>query len=150
MKFTRTLMLSLGLAVATGAASAEPAVAQCWDCQWGHLRDSEGDLCYNCTAGQTGVGVTECSTPACNRCYIDGDTCFVIVMLDGRTAPAEPIPVTTLDPQAFSAVYGSTWPIAHPRRAGETKRSCDGGILTKSYAATDENVIRSKMAQLRL
>ena len=154
MKLARILMLSLGLAVFAVAASAEPVVAQCWDCQFGHF---PGSNCANCVAGQSGLGVEECSTPACRHCNLEGNLCVVVSMLDGRDAPAgaleqfeSPVYTATIELHALGAAYGSVDFLATPRRAGEIRRSCDGGIISKRYAPAAVSAIRSETAQLRL
>ncbi|WP_423927552.1 hypothetical protein [Candidatus Palauibacter sp.] len=151
MKLARILMLGLGLAVFAGVASPEPVIAQCWDCQWGHFPDSD---CANCVAGQSGIGAKGCATPVCNLCDLSGDDCMVFSMLDGRAAPIEqfesPVHMAPIELQALSAAYGSTDPNAPRRRAGEIRRSCAGGIISKSYTVAEVNAIRKETAQLRL
>ncbi|WP_420633643.1 hypothetical protein [Candidatus Palauibacter sp.] len=156
MKLVRILMLGLGLAVFAGVASPEPVIAQfgafdCWDCQWGHFPDSG---CVNCTIGQSGLGAEGCATPRCLTCDLLGDDCMVTAMLDGRAAPIEqfesPVYTAPIELQALNAAYGSTDPIAPRRRAGEIKRSCDGGIISKSYTVAEVDAIRKETAQLRL
>ncbi len=151
MKIVRILMMGLGLAIFAGVASAEPVGAQCWDCQYGHFPDSP---CANCTAGQSGFGWENCGTPACGDCRLGGRPCMVFGMLDGRAAPDEqlesPVYTAPTELQALSAAYGSTDPIEARRRAGEIRRSCDGGIISRTYTVAEVNAIRRETAQLRL
>lgn len=153
MKLARILMLSLGLAAFAGVASAEPAAAQCWDCNFGYLSDEDGNKCAHCVAGQQGLGRDYCATPRCQTCRVGGPRCTVTVMLDGRAAPAVPterFEATSTEPQAAGVARGSTSPIAFPRQASETRRSCDGGIITKWYAPAKVSGIRGETAKLHL
>ncbi|WP_419163212.1 hypothetical protein [Candidatus Palauibacter sp.] len=93
-------------------------------------------------------------TPFCNLCDLSGEDCHVFSMLDGRAAPIEqfesPVYTAPIELQALNAAYGSTDPIAPRRRAGEIKRSCDGGIISKSYTVAEVDAIQKETAQLRL
>ncbi len=157
MKLARILMLGLGLAVFAGVASAEPAAAQCWDCQYGNLPDQDGNLCANCTADQSGLGMENCSTPECTQCHLGGRLCMVFSMLDGRAVPVAPVeqsevPVSVAsgELQAFTALYGSPAPVLASRRSSEVSRSCDGSIISRRYTATQVSTLRGETAQLRL
>ncbi len=152
MKRTRIFMLGFGLALFAGAMSAEPAVAQCWDCQFGNFPGSE---CANCVAGQFGIGAEDCATPECTDCVLGGRLCMVFTMLDGRAAPADQsdaLPsVASIDLHAFTAPYGSSHSIVTPRRTSEAhSRSCDGSIVSRRYTPIQVSALRSETAQLRL
>ena len=156
MKRTRILMLGLGFAILAGIASAEPAVAQCWDCIPGPGPISDpGRRCVFCEADDWGLGALECTTPECTRCTLGGGFCKVLggVMLDGRVSPPEPLesPATKWSAGASGALVlaidgGATgtpeWP--------ETRRSCDGGIISTPYSADEVSAVRTATAQLRL
>lgn len=156
MKRTRILMLALGLALFAGAAFAEPADAQCYDCQWGYLTDEDGNRCFNCTIGQAGFGVRECSTPECMDCDVgdDPEICLIFGMLDGRAAPTGqfelPRSGTPVELLTLNAPDGATGPVAPVRRTSEIRRSCDGSILEIWYTPAEVSAIRSETAQLRL
>lgn len=165
MKLARILMLSLGLAVVAGAAFAEPADAQfvpgtglsgCWDCIDGP-GDGELSSCYYCSAMAIGMGNTDCSTPECRDCWLPGDWCFVFLVLDGRVAPAEGRQVVLADAAAGKAI--PTVSTVHRPLADSLSgqwvdatvtRSCDGGIISKSYSAAEVLVVRGATARLQL
>ena len=160
MKLTRILMLGLGLAVFAGAASAEPAVAQCWDCIPGP-GDGSHQECWYCSADRPGAGSTDCATPYCQACVtFPGGPCFtpILVMLDGRTArPTGPEPDrldTLAETLGTSAV---AWPaassanlVAEGESAADTRRSCDGGIISRWYSPQRAHAVRDAMGRLRL
>lgn len=165
MKRTRVLMLGLGLALFAAAMSAEPAVAQfvpstglsgCWDCTDGP-GDDERASCYYCSAMDIGMGNTDCATPECHDCWLPGDWCLVFLVLDGRVAPVERRQVVLADAGAGRAI--PTVSTVHKPFASSSKgqwvdatvtRSCDGGIISKSYSAVEVLVARGATARLRL
>ena len=156
MKLARILMLGLGLAIFAGAASAEPAVAQCWDCIQGP-GDDEHSYCEYCSNGQWGLGVESCATPACQDCDLSGYVCEVYMMLDGRVAPKGPpespllgAPGEAIGLPAFSASNASAGPVSTPSDFHETTRSCDGEIISRWYSASEVLARRSATSKLMI
>lgn len=153
-------MLALGFAILACLATAGSAVAQevaqdgastCWTCfRW------EGDGCMYCSAdGPTGFA-DHCSTPRCGRCRLNG-LCVFFVTHDGRVSPPESEkalgPTTPHEADAMSAISRVppfTVVSAPTGRAAATRRSCDGGIISKWYSRADESQIRAATSQLRL
>ncbi len=159
MKRMRTVFLGLGLALLAGLSLSDSAAAQCSGCGVVVELDRHGDISTwtHCRLGLAS-GHDSCATP--NRYTCDmGESCSteLAVMLDGRAAPADsreyPAREVLVDvgaPTAFSAAYASLNPPSEFRDSAETRRTCDDGIISRSYSRSETSAIRSATAQLRL
>lgn len=161
MKRTRTLFLGLGLALLAGVSFTDSAAAQCQGCGVVVERDEDGNI-FTWTHCRHGLesGHDSCTTPEINRCELSGGGCSMelAVMLDGRAAPRQSpeyspsqVLLAVGAPTTFFASYVSLDdPPSGFRDPGETRRSCDGGIVSRSYLPGETSAIRSATAQLRL
>ncbi|WP_419862008.1 hypothetical protein [Candidatus Palauibacter sp.] len=159
MKMMRTVFLGLGLALVAGVSFADHAAAQCSGCGVSVERDEDGNIFTwtYCTFGLES-GSDSCSTPAPTECDLGGACpAEIAVMLDGRAAPRQSPEYAALEalvdvgvPTAFSASYASLAPPSGFQDSAKTRRSCDGGIVSKSYLQSETSAIRSATAQLRV
>ncbi len=155
MKAKGILLLGFAAAISGLALASEPAAAQCWSCGYGGMWvEDEGKwkICRICTGGDEGhIG---CGTPKCSTCWNLG-ACSIQLSLDGRSAgpelPEAPVLGEPGDVGAFVAIFASAaHALVTPSNAPKTRRSCDGGIVSKWYSAGDILAARQTTAHLRL
>ena len=155
MKAIRIVLLGFAAAIFTMALEPEAAAAQCWTCDRAFMYDWDEDryrICYHCSGDRTGYA--DCGTRTCTGCWNLG-TCGVAAALDGRSA-APDVPETTNfeQPSEAGAFLATFTPADHgptpPTYGRQTRRSCDGGIISKWYSAGAMSVARGATARLRL
>ncbi|WP_419161134.1 hypothetical protein [Candidatus Palauibacter sp.] len=153
MKATRIFLLGFVAAIFAMALTFEHAAAQCWTCTGGFmLVDDDWKWCGVCTGGDEGA--KNCGMSSCNGCWALGP-CSVQLSLDGRSAAPEVPEPPSFDQPGGAAAFVATFASADrgpvpPSNARQTRRSCDGGIISKWYSVSAVRAARGATAQLRL
>ncbi len=152
MKATRILLLGFTAALLATAVTVEPAAAQCWSCGWGGmLVDKKPTICRICTGDKQGYQA--CGTPTCGSCFNLG-ACSVELSLDGRSAAPETPSTPTFEESGEERVIEATFASAERGTVAlggpRTRRSCDGGIVSRSYSASAVRAARQATEHLRL